>query len=206
VAPRGLSMGHSEATTICPQTLARIMAINGAIDALECSYLYAEARQIRAGCIVEIGSYHGRSTAALALGSLSGFNVPVYAIDPHEHFVGVYGGVFSPADRCIFFKNMLDLGLTETVRPISLSSEFVTGSWPIPVSLLWVDGDHTYAGVRRDLDCWLPHLPAGALVIFDDATDPQLGPYAVIEELVKSGEWTRRLLLGKTVTLFRRTC
>jgi hypothetical protein len=28
------------------------------------------------------------------------------------------------------------------VRLISLSSEYVAGTWPVPVGLLWINGDH----------------------------------------------------------------
>jgi hypothetical protein len=196
-------MKDSQPASIPAETLARIMALDGGIDADECA-LYAEARNLREGCIVEIGSYRGRSTAALALGTLAGFNVPVYAIEPHETFTGAYGGRFGPADRAIFFKNMLALGIAETVRLVSLSSEYVTEIWPMPVGLLWVDGDHTLRGVQRDIVCWHPHLRPDAVIIFDDATNPRMGPFAVIEEMLSGVEWVHGPSIGKTVTLFRR--
>jgi hypothetical protein len=65
---------------------------------------------VRDGCIVEVGSYRGRPTAALALGSLSGFQVPVYAVDPQEEFKGIYGGQFGPEDRGAFFRRCSGFG------------------------------------------------------------------------------------------------
>jgi hypothetical protein len=40
-------------------------------------------------------------------------------------------------------------------------------SWERPVSLIFVDGDHSYEGVLRDTR-WIDHLLPGGLVIFHD--------------------------------------
>src|SRR5258708_8821300 len=45
--------------------------------------LFHLASQCRAGCIVEIGSFQGKSITYLAAGSEAGASVPVYSIDPH---------------------------------------------------------------------------------------------------------------------------
>lgn len=42
-----------------------------------------------------------------------------------------------------------------------------------PVDLLFIDGDHTYAGCKADIDAWLPHMAPGALVAFHDSGAPQ---------------------------------
>src|SRR5215469_11502211 len=108
----------------CPgELLGRIMSIEGALTEQEVALLYCAAQRVRDGCIVEIGSHRGRSTAALAFGTRSAFNVPVYAIEPHETFRGIYGGDFGPHDRTCFMQNMLTLGIAETVRLVGLSSE-----------------------------------------------------------------------------------
>ena len=72
-------------------------------------------------------------------------------------------------------------------RLINLSSEIVTAAWNKPVGLLWIDGDHRYAGVRGDFECWSPELAQGAMVAFDDATDPELGPWKLLEEFSAAG-------------------
>jgi predicted O-methyltransferase YrrM len=55
-----------------------------------------------AGCaggdIVEIGSFRGKSSVALAEGALRS-TVRVFCIDPHTEFTGVYGGKFGPKDH-----------------------------------------------------------------------------------------------------------
>jgi len=151
------------------------------IGGLEEELLTRLAREVEEGCIVEIGSWRGMSTIALAKGA----QVPVYAIEPHEQFTGVLGGTFGPIDRRAFFENLLRAGVVEQVRLVNLSSEVVTPGWQMPVGLLWIDGDHRYEAVRRDFDSWEPHLRGK--VAFHDAIQPTLGPFRLIDELLADG-------------------
>ncbi len=98
---------------------------------------------------------------------------------------------------------MLDVKALDIVRLVNLPSRYVTSSWPTSVGLLWIDGDHRYKSVREDIQCWLPHLRPDATVVFDDAVDPRLGPFHVVEELLQSGSWARGQEVGKTKTLLR---
>lgn len=164
--------------------------------------LFALAHDCAEGCIVEVGSYRGRSTVALALGTQAGANRPVYAIDPHEEFVGALGGRFGPEDRAAFYRHMLATGAYQTVRLVNLSSRIVAPQWELPVGLLWIDGDHRYEGVRSDFDLWMPHLTQHAVVAFDDAAISDLGPYQVVQELAASGQY-RVLREGKLSVLQR---
>jgi hypothetical protein len=175
----------------------------GMISFEEATLLYNLARELAHGCIVELGSYRGRSTVALGRGSLDGHAVPVYAIEPHEKFRGVLGGEFGVADRGAFYQAMLDTGCYRIVRLINLSSQYVTPNWDKNVALLWIDGDHTYTAVKRDVQCWLPHLTSDAKVVFDDSTNPELGPKQVVEELLASRHFTEIQRVGKVRALQR---
>jgi hypothetical protein len=65
---------------------ARVMAVEGQMRRSEARCLYELARGTsRDEVIVEIGSYRGLSTIALAKESLRGQREPVYAIEPHEY-------------------------------------------------------------------------------------------------------------------------
>lgn len=161
----------------------------GMIHFEEASVLYEMAKSCNNGCIVEVGSYRGRSAVALGRGSLDGHKAPVYSIEPHESFTGVLGGKFGPPDRGAYYKAMLETSCYHAVRLVNLSSEVVTPGWKHTVGLLFLDGDHTYAGVKRDFDCWSPHLGANALIAFDDSTNPAIGPHQLIDELIRSGQF-----------------
>src|SRR5258708_36927307 len=58
-------------------------ATGGWLSPAEGDLLFHLASQCRAGCIVEIGSFQGKSITYLAAGSEAGASVPVYSIDPH---------------------------------------------------------------------------------------------------------------------------
>ena len=161
--------------------LRRRPKLEGMIGDLEADLLTRLASEVVDGCIVEVGSYRGMSTIALAKGA----TVPLYAIEPHEDFTGILGGSFGPADRRAFFENLLHAGVVEQVRLVNLSSEIVAPGWQEPVGLLWIDGDHRYEAVRRDFECWAPHLRGK--VAFHDAIQPKLGPFQLIEELLADG-------------------
>ncbi|HYM56313.1 MAG TPA: class I SAM-dependent methyltransferase [Solirubrobacteraceae bacterium] len=184
-----------------PPHLAAVDRVKGGITLEEADLLFRLAGQVDgSGCIVEVGSYRGRSTVALAHGAGS---TPVFAIEPHEPFKGILGGEFGPEDRAAFFETMLHSKGYERVRLVNLSSEVVTPGWQRPVGLLWIDGDHSYGGVRRDWDAWKPHLAPGAVLAFDDSTDETIGPHRLIGALTEAGELTVIERVGK-VTALRR--
>jgi hypothetical protein len=185
-----------------PEELRDVASIDGWLSREAAVLLYDLARQVTEGCIVEVGSYRGRSTVALALGAAAGDGPRIYAVEPHEPFVGVLGGEFGPEDRAAFFRNMLRTGAYEHVRLLNISSEVLASGWKQPVALLWLDGDHAYEGVRRDFDAWEPHLLADCDVVLDDADDPELGPNRLVQELAGDG-WEIVRQVGRLAHLRR---
>ena len=175
--------------------------IDGWLAMDEAQHLFSLARETLKGSIVEIGSYRGRSTVALGLGSLVGNKSPVYAIEPHEIFKGQLGGEFGPNDKVYFFNNIIKYSLQSIVRLINLSSEIVSVGWKIPISLLWIDGDHRYEAVYRDFYCWEQYLEVNAKIVFDDAKNVNLGSTIFIKELLNTKRYKVIHQIGKTVTL-----
>lgn len=143
--------------------------IDGWLKIPEAELLFEAAMSVTSGCIVEIGSYRGRSTVALAAGARAGAKPPVFAIEPHEHFVGIKGGAFGPNDRRAFFRTLLQTKLFGSVRLLNTTSEVIAPGWDKPIALLFIDGDHRYEAVYNDFTCWRPFLMNDALVVFNDA-------------------------------------
>jgi hypothetical protein len=166
--------------------LPQFDSIVGWLQPEEAEALFQAAAAVKSGCIVEVGSYRGRSTIALCAGSSVGAKLPVFAVDPHEEAVGVFGGKFGPQDRVAFFKNLLKTGMVTYVRLINTTSDIVARGWKAPVSLLFIDGDHRYESVSADFDAWLPHLGPGATVVFNE--HKLAGPQRVIESAISLGQ------------------
>jgi len=187
-----------------PDYFRIVASVEGWLYDDEVELLYRLASGVTSGAVVEIGSYRGKSTVALALGSRDHHRVPVYAIDPHETFTGAMGFEFQPVDRTEFLRNVLRCEVSEIVRVVNLPSPVAAAGWNQPVGLLWIDGDHRYDSVKRDLDCWQRHLAPGALVALHDSTDPNLGPQQAIREAIEAGRFEQVQLVGVTTVLARR--
>ena len=171
------------------QLPASALDVEGMLGNEETLALTELAATVSAGRIVEIGSYRGRSTVALALGVKAAGEAEVVSIDPHFTFTGVYGGQFGPADRVAFFENLLRCGVADRVRVIELPSQEASRAWSSPIELLWIDGDHADEAVRRDFDEWEPHVVTGGMIALHDSADPELGPGRVVAAAVRSGRF-----------------
>jgi predicted O-methyltransferase YrrM len=177
--------------------LIRAIAADGMTHPDECLLLMRLASQVREGAIVEIGSYRGRSTLALAFGSSRGAAATVYAIEPHAHFTGVLGGRYGPDDREIFERNVARSGLSPLIRLISETSRSAAKKWNSEIGLLWIDGDHRYEAVKEDFELWSPFVHSRGRIAFDDSTVEGLGPHTLIEEILSSGRYKRLQNVGK---------
>lgn len=189
-------------TTATDHPLDAAMAVEGQVKRVEAELLFNLAKCVPADqVIVEIGSYRGRSSIALGLGSMHGCGARVFAIDPHDPCVGERGGTFGPPDQAARYRNMTDAGVGELVSVVCLRSSIVAAGWTERnVGLLWLDGDHHYAGLKADVDGWSGHLADDALVAFHDDQYPDVA--RLLDELAGTGRMT---FLGKVwaISYFR---
>lgn len=155
--------------------------------------LYSLARNgPGSGAIVEIGSYLGRSTSFLAMGSKVAGREPVIAIDPHK------GGTGDPNTEDesgkvgtyeLMRHNLRRLRVDDWVITLTMTSVEATQDWPYgPVRLLFIDGLHTMEAVSIDLNQFVPLLTDDAVVVFDDYYPPDFpGVRAAVDKAVKEG-------------------
>jgi MMP 1-O-methyltransferase len=111
------------------------------------------------GVIVEIGSWKGKSTICLGLGSRAGASLPVYAVDPHADYR--FGDFRTNVERA---------GIADLVRPIASLSQPAADQFEEPIELLFVDGSHEYELVLEDFEKWVPKVVEGGWVAFHDTT------------------------------------
>lgn len=125
------------------------------------------------GEIVEIGSYKGLSTCWIAEGLKDSQRGCVTAIDHFEgsaeHTDQEKADIFD-----IFTTNILTQKLSEHVISIKSSSEKAVQMWnekiKKPVRLLFIDGDHSYEGVKKDFELWSGLVIEGGIIGFHDYT------------------------------------
>ncbi len=134
------------------------------------------------GPIVEIGSHWGRSTVALALGSMAGSKQPVYAVDS---FVGV-PAEDRPTDKdgkrpgegsssqAQLEATLINNGCRDIVIIMAMTSEQALPYLPAP-GLVFVDGGHEYPDVSQDLKLYLPFIIPGGSVICHDVAESDPG-------------------------------
>lgn len=152
---------------------AQIARIKGWLTPEEAEALFDRAKACTGrGVIVEIGSYRGRSTICLGLGSKAGCHVPVYAIDLHQS---------NRFHR--FTRNIGRAGLDDLVTPVAGRSQEIAADLDEPVELLFIDGSHDYDGVREDFERWVPKVVDGGWVVMHDTTWTE-GPKRVANTLV----------------------
>lgn len=103
--------------------------------------------------IVEIGSYLGRSTRALG-DNTKGF---VLAVD---NFLGPWDVLMEANLRKLiypgFLSNLKDLIDEGRVKPLKAEHDEVEIDFA--PDMVFIDGDHQYESVKRDIGRWLPQI------------------------------------------------
>jgi predicted O-methyltransferase YrrM len=120
--------------------------------------------------VVEIGSSRGYSTCALSLACRENGRGKVYAIDPHDSNIFTEGGFEGPENFEFLLSRLKDYELTpdwcEVIRARSLDA---SQTWDKPIDLLFIDGDHSYEGVKGDFEMFRPWLRQHSVVAFHDS-------------------------------------
>lgn len=140
--------------------------------------------------IVELGVFQGRTALIMAWGATQGSGAHVTGIDPWDLEGNVYDPPFTDAESRIWAEyRVRELGYGERVQLVQAFSADVAETWTgAPVGLLFVDGDHTKEGARRDIEAWAPHLAPGATIAVDDYHHPDWpGVAEAVDELVAEG-------------------
>jgi predicted O-methyltransferase YrrM len=142
------------------------------------------------GAIVEIGSFKGKSTVMLAQLAHSFGLRPVVAIDPHNFNNSELQDHRTTEDATSFNEfvaNLETAGVANFVDVRRAFSHEVAREWNMPIRFLWIDGDHTYEGAKRDFDNFMPYVMPGAIVALHDALHEFAGPIRVfVEEMLRS--------------------
>ena len=104
--------------------------------------------------IVEIGSWKGRSSYALA----SNCEGKVYCVD---HYQGGYSDTYSvngdEKAKKEFLKHMRPFLKSGKATLLEMTSEEAAAKCDGRVDMVFIDGAHDYASVKKDIMAWLPN-------------------------------------------------
>lgn len=134
------------------------------------------------GVVVELGSYHGRSTICLAQGSKKVKGGRVFTVDT---FVGDRTIGQRPDFYKQFKQNIKRYQLEEEIVAIRGDTVEVAKDWKKPIRFLFHDASHFYEDVINDFEAWERYLVPGGIIAFHDCEWP--GVYKVVCRLIKSG-------------------
>jgi predicted O-methyltransferase YrrM len=135
--------------------------------------------------IVEIGVAEGVSAIALRQGMAA--NGTLHLIDPfHFSRNSILNFTRRTARRLV---RSCPRGNVDWIDSFSFDA---VQKWSLPIDLLFIDGDHTEEGVRRDWTEWNRFVAPGGIVIFHDArifeggwTTPEYGPVKLVDDLFR---------------------
>jgi predicted O-methyltransferase YrrM len=142
----------------------RALSIDGYTKESELWWLRRTARAMPdQATVVEVGSWHGRSTVAIAEG-LVGKDARLIAVDT---FAGDPGWTEQPEPVPAEARNVFDRNLAPFAFVEVIQSESINAAALVPngsVDWVFIDALHDYASVRADIAAWSPKLRPGGLL------------------------------------------
>jgi hypothetical protein len=152
------------------KTWRLIRQTKGFLSKSESYALYFLAKNVtQNGSLVEIGSYEGRSTIALAAGAeVPG--VKVYAIDPHTGAQSGFEHELKIDTWGSFCENTKSFSNIHPIKKLSVDAIGDLG--PEKIELQFIDGWHSENAVDEDINFYLPFMAFKFTIVFDDWGDP----------------------------------
>lgn len=140
--------------------------------------------------IVEVGSFHGRST--VVLGSIAKHNsARVYSIDAHDGRQGaVDTGLRQYPPSWDSLQQNIRRAALEDVVDMSNDKSY-SRPWEGPVDMLLIDGLHDYFNVARDFRHFSDSIVPGGYVAFHDHADYFPGVKLFVHELLEAGGYQK---------------
>ena len=185
-----------------PDLLAVADATRGFLPPDEAAALHDAATAARPGCWLEVGTYCGRSTVHLG-GAARTAGAHLVTVDHHRgseenqpgwkwhdaSLVDPHTGRLEtlPSLR----RTLWDAGLDQDVTAVVGSTQQVGRWWSTPLTLLFLDGNHTEPVAQHDYEVFARHLVAGGLLLVHDVFErPEDGgrpPWNVYQRALREG-------------------
>jgi predicted O-methyltransferase YrrM len=173
-----------------------ISQIKGVFSPADMEALEVGLKRLVAGNVyVEVGVQFGRSMYTAV--TLAPNGVKFFAIDKIDH-----GANPDSLSRKEFFKKS---GIEDKVVFINIPSPEAADGWQPKIDMLFLDGDHSYEGVKADVDAWGKFLKTDGFIFFHDASHICPDVKKLLYELAESDEYDGlvfyRGLIGKETSI-----
>ncbi len=134
---------------------------------------------------LEIGAYLGASSCYLAAG-LGRVNGHLFCVDTWQNETMPDG----ERDTFTEFQNNTS-GVRHRITTIRKKSDEISDrDIRVPLNLVFIDGDHSYAAVKSDFDCVRQWLASDGIIAFHDfSVSDYEGVTRVVGEALASGKW-----------------
>lgn len=137
-------------------------------------FLYRLANGLSAGSLMlEIGTQHGRSTRVM---SMAANGATIITIDPIDLWSGE---------------------LPANVVRLLMRSESVSPLLDANPDMIFIDGDHSEAGVLLDIKNYTGKLKSGGILAFHDYHPNHPGVISAVDKFSVTNEWVRIMPVGK---------
>ena len=187
-----------------PALLAVAETTKGFLPAEEAAALHAAGLAAPAGTWLEVGTYCGKSTVHLG-GAAREVGAQLVTLDHHRgseenqpgwewHDAALVDPHTGRLETLPSLRRTLwDAGLDDVVSVVVGTTEQVARWWSTPLTLLFLDGNHTETVAQHDYSAYAPHVvPGGTLLIHDVFERPEDGgrpPWNVFCRARDSGEF-----------------
>lgn len=138
----------------------------GAFSRYDMQVLVPELLKLRPGDVyLEVGVDRGRS-----------LSVAAEITDPKVMLVGI--DINYPKDLARFLSH------NARVNFMQGDSVKIAKEWnkDIKINLLFIDGDHSYEGCKRDIEAWVPHMVEHGTILFHDCDETSPGVVQAVFE------------------------
>ena len=159
-----------------------IKGIQGLLHRNEAKFLYDTPARLGDGLYGDIGTFRGRSAAAMAGGMKdNGVTGHVFTVDNYikrnreEQRQGV--AAFMQKIRDSLEANGVGSYITLVAGD---SAEVAADHKDKEFNFIFIDGDHRYEGVKADFEAWSPLVRSGGEIGFHDCQKPEID--RVVEE------------------------
>ena len=130
--------------------------------------LYGLTRSLKPRVCVETGSAQGKSACYVGMALKDNGQGKLYAIDPHTKTD--WNDWYSVDTLDSFNRNIRKAGVSQYVELLRGTSAEIAPGWNQGIDLLFIDGDHSYEGVRFDWETFSKYLTEFSITVFHDTT------------------------------------